>query len=110
MTIGSQQLRGPLFESEGGDDWVILQICKFPDGQIFLHLGPNIFDRIQISTAGWEPQCCQAMLVVLIVDFQELLIVEPHPQPFEIGTLVDNNHLENKIYKMMTKPQTNTGS
>ena len=109
-TIGGQQLRDPVFELEGGDDSVILQILEFPFGEIFPQLGPYILDGIQISTAGWEPRCCQTMLVVFIVDFQELLVIEPHPQPFEIGTLVNNNHLENRIYKMMTKPHTNTGS
>ena len=86
ITIRIQDLRGPLFELEGGDDFVILQILEFPDSQIFPQLSPHIFVLIQISTAGWEPHCCQAMLVVLTIDLQELLIIEPHPQPLEAGT------------------------
>ena len=35
ITIGGQQLRDSLFELEGGDDFVILQILEFPNGQIF---------------------------------------------------------------------------
>ena len=102
-TIGGQQLRDPVFELEGGDDSVILQILEFPFGEIFPQLGPYILDGIQISTAGWEPRCCQTMLVVFIVDFQELLVIEPHPQPFEPGTLVGNNLLEIKSHKILTE-------
>ena len=85
-----------MFELEGSDHPVIIQILKLSDGQIFPQLGPYILDWVQISTAGWEPHRCEAMLVVFTVGFQEGLIVEPHPQPFEAGTLVGNKGLENK--------------
>ena len=55
ITIRGQQLRAPLFELEGGDDFVILQILEFPDGQIFPQLGPHSLDWNEVSTTGWEP-------------------------------------------------------
>ena len=55
ISIRCQQLRNRLFELEGGDDFVILQILEFPDGQIFPQLGPHSLDWNQVSTTGWEP-------------------------------------------------------
>ena len=69
---------------------VILQILELSDGQIFPQSGPHSFDWIEISTPRWEPQSCQAMLVVSTVNFQEPFIIKPHPQPFEASTSVHN--------------------
>ena len=90
-TIGGQQLRDPVFELEGGDDFVILQILELSDGQIFPQMGPYILDWVQISTTRWEPHGCRAMLVILRINFQECLIIKPHPQPLEASALV-NQH------------------
>ena len=90
ITIRGQQLRAPLFELEGGDDFVILQIFEFPDCQVFPQLAPDVLNWIEISTPRWEPQSCQAMLVVSTVNFQEPFIIKPHPQPFEASTSVHN--------------------
>ena len=93
----SQQLRDPLFELGGGDDCVILQILTLPLVNVFLQLGPAVADGIEISTAGLEPHRCQAKLVAFVVDPQELLIIEPQPQPFGIGTSMNNHDLETRI-------------
>ena len=87
-TIRGQQLRSPLLELLGGDELVTLQVLKFSNGQIPAKFRPDSFNRIQISTIGWEPPSCKPMFVVGFVDLQEGLIVKPHPQPLEAVTLV----------------------
>ena len=42
ISIRCQQLRNRLFELEGGDDFVILQILEFPDCQILPQLAPDV--------------------------------------------------------------------
>ena len=106
ISIRCQQLRNRLFELEGGDDFVILQILEFPDGQIFPQLGPHILHWIQISHTRWENHSCQTMLVVLIVNSQESLIITPDLQPLGASTLVNNKTLDSHFYKVKTEPTT----
>ena len=105
--IRSQYLGHPLFELEGGDDLVILQILELSDGQILPQPGPDSFDWIEISTPRWEPHSCQAMLVVSTVNLQEAFIIKPHPQPFEASTLLRNNGSgKRRVHKSLSKPNT----
>ena len=106
ITIRGQQLRAPLLELEGGDDFVILQILEFPDGQIFPQLGPHILHWIQISHTRWENHSCQTMLVVLTVNSQESLVITPDLQPLGASTLVNNKTLDRHFYKVKTEPTT----
>ena len=106
ITIRVQDVRGPLFELEGGDDFVILQILEFPDGQVFPQLGPHILNWIQISKARRERHSCQAMLVVLTVNLQERFIITPHLQPLDASTLVNNKSLASQFWKIKTEPNT----